>query len=173
MFVIPHYMIKELSRCSKYRSFTLILRQLNPVHISSNGISNPHFTIFFPSTPCSVISFSFETYFLGGFILDLSYARYTFVKHEIDWGIVQPAGRWRVPFPKGSWDFSLTLFFRPHYGPRAIDPACKRNACQEYLLGGKCGRCLGMANLQSSFAECLEILAASTSYSPQGLCKPV
>jgi len=33
------------------------------------------------------------------------------------------------------WNFSLTLFFRPHYGP-GFDSASNRNEYQEYFLGG-------------------------------------
>ena len=32
--------------------------------------------------------------------------------------------------------FSLTLSFRPHYGP-GVDSASNRNECQEYFLGIK------------------------------------
>ena len=34
------------------------------------------------------------------------------------------------------WKFSLTLSFRPHYGP-GVDSASKRNEYQEYFLGVK------------------------------------
>ena len=34
------------------------------------------------------------------------------------------------------WNFSLTLFFRPHYGP-GVDSASNRNEYQEYFLGVK------------------------------------
>ena len=66
------------------------------------------------------------------------------------------------------WNFSLTQFFRPHYGPQ-IDSASDRNAYQEYFRGGKGGRCVGLTTLSSSCADCLEILVASNSWSPQGL----
>jgi hypothetical protein len=36
----------------------------------------------------------------------------------------------------GHWSFSLTLFFRPHYGP-VVDSASNRNEYQGYLLGVK------------------------------------
>ena len=33
------------------------------------------------------------------------------------------------------WNFFLTLFFRPHYGP-GVDSASNRNEYQKYFLGG-------------------------------------
>ena len=41
------------------------------------------------------------------------------------------------------WNFSLTLSFRPHYDP-GVDSASNRNEYQQYFLGGKRGRCLGL-----------------------------
>ena len=35
-----------------------------------------------------------------------------------------------------NWNFSLTLPFRPHYGP-GVDSASNRNEYQEYFLGVK------------------------------------
>jgi len=52
------------------------------------------------------------------------------------------------------WNFSLTLSFRPHYG---VDSASNRNEYQEYFLGGKGGRCVGLTTLPPSCADCLEI----------------
>ena len=54
------------------------------------------------------------------------------------------------------WNFSLTQTFRPHYGP-GVDSASNRNEYQGYLLVGKGGRCLGLATLPPSCADCLEI----------------
>jgi len=54
------------------------------------------------------------------------------------------------------WSFSLTQFFRPHYGP-AGDSASNRNEYQKYFLWGKGGRCVGLTTLPPSCAECLEI----------------
>ena len=53
------------------------------------------------------------------------------------------------------WNFSLTLFFRPHYGPE-IDSTSNRNEYQEYFLGGKGGRCVGLTTLTPSCADFLE-----------------
>jgi len=50
----------------------------------------------------------------------------------------------------------LTQFFR-HHSVLGVDSASNRNEYQEYLLGGKGGRCLGLTTLPPSCAECLEI----------------
>ena len=65
-----------------------------------------------------------------------------------------------VLFPMGSWDFSLTQSFQPHYGP-GVDSASKSlsNYYQKYFLG-KGGRCLALTTLPPSckdFLECLGI----------------
>ena len=54
------------------------------------------------------------------------------------------------------WNFSLTKSFRPNYGP-GVDSASISNEYQEYFLGGKGGRCVGLTTLPPSCAECLEI----------------
>jgi len=45
---------------------------------------------------------------------------------------------------------------RPHYGP-GVDLAFDRSEYQEYFLGCKGGRCVGLITLPPSFADCLEI----------------
>jgi hypothetical protein len=55
------------------------------------------------------------------------------------------------------WNFSLTLSFRPHYGP-GVDSASNKNKYQEYFLGEKGGRCVGLTTLSPSCADCLEML---------------
>jgi hypothetical protein len=63
--------------------------------------------------------------------------------------------------------------FRPHYGP-GVDSVFDRNEYQEYFLGGKGGRCLGLTNLSPSCAECLEILQPQipgTLRACTGLCR--
>jgi hypothetical protein len=45
--------------------------------------------------------------------------------------------RWRY------WNFSLSKSFRPHYG-LGVDSASNRNEHQEYFLGAKGGRCVGL-----------------------------
>jgi hypothetical protein len=70
------------------------------------------------------------------------------------------------------WDSSLTLFFRPHYVP-GVDLAPKNNEYQGYLLGGKCGRCLGLKSPPTSDINSLETLGARISWDPQALSKSV
>jgi len=41
-------------------------------------------------------------------------------------------------------------------GP-GVDSASNRNEYQEYFVGGKCGRCVGLTTLPPSCADCLEI----------------
>jgi hypothetical protein len=50
----------------------------------------------------------------------------------------------------------LTEYFRPHYGP-SVDSAPNRNEYQEYFLGDKRGRCVGLTAISPSCADCLEI----------------
>jgi len=70
--------------------------------------------------------------------------------------------------------FHFLLPFRPHYGP-GVESASNRNEYQGYLLGGGEGkgcRCVGLITLPPSRGKCLEILGASTSWSPKGLHRP-
>jgi hypothetical protein len=54
------------------------------------------------------------------------------------------------------WNFSLTKSFRPHCCP-GVDSASERKDYQEYFLGGRGGRCVGLTTLTLSCADCLEI----------------
>jgi hypothetical protein len=47
--------------------------------------------------------------------------------------------------------------FQPHFDP-GDDSDSNKNEYQEYFLGGKSGRCVGLTTLQLSCADCLEIL---------------
>jgi len=40
---------------------------------------------------------------------------------------------------------------------RGVDWASNRNECQEYFLGGKVSRCIGLTTLPPSCADCYEI----------------
>jgi hypothetical protein len=51
------------------------------------------------------------------------------------------------------WTFSLTFIY---CGP-GVDSASNRNEYQEYILGVKGGRCIGLTTLPPSCADCLEI----------------
>ena len=59
-----------------------------------------------------------------------------------------------------------------YFGP-GVDSASKINGYQEYIVGDKGGRCVGLTALQPSYADCLEILAASTSWNPKDQFRPV
>ena len=54
------------------------------------------------------------------------------------------------------WNFLLISGrIMPHYGP-GVDSASNRNEYQEYFLGGKGCRCLGLTTLPPSCAFCLK-----------------
>jgi hypothetical protein len=53
-------------------------------------------------------------------------------------------------------NFSFTQSFWPHYGPW-VDSAFNRNEYQEYFLGCRGGRGVGLTTLPPSWADCLEI----------------
>jgi hypothetical protein len=59
------------------------------------------------------------------------------------------------------WNFPFTLSYRPHYGP-GVESVSNRNEYQEYFLGSKGGRCVGLTTLPPSCAECLEIWEPQT-----------
>ena len=62
----------------------------------------------------------------------------------------------RFDFQWRHWDFSLNLFFRPHYGS-GVDSACNWNDYLEYFLEGREGRCVGLTNLPLTGSDFLEI----------------
>src|SRR5215475_11945377 len=69
-------------------------------------------------------------------------------------------------------NFSLTQFFRPHYGP-GVDSASNRNEYQEYFLAGKGGWWIGLTTLLPPYADCLEIWdpqPPGTLWACPGLC---
>jgi len=55
----------------------------------------------------------------------------------------------------GHYNFSLTQSW-PHYDP-GVDSASNRNEYQQYFLGGKGGRCVGLTTLPPSCADSHEI----------------
>ena len=84
----------------------------------------------------------------------------------VSWGTAQqPEGRLFDP-GWGHWDSSLTYFFRPHYG-LGVDSASNRNQYQEYLLGGKGGRCAGLTTLSPASAIVWIFWQPLTSWSPK------
>ena len=54
-----------------------------------------------------------------------------------------------------------------------VDSASKSNEYQQYVLGGKCGRCVGLTTLPLLFADCLEINLLEPSGPVQGLALPL
>jgi hypothetical protein len=86
----------------------------------------------------------------------------------VGWG----TGRSRVRFPTGSMGYLFPLILPAALWPW-IDSASNGNEYQEYLLGGKGGRCVRLTTLPPSCADCQESLGASTSWSPKDLWRPV
>jgi len=85
----------------------------------------------------------------------------------VGWGTALQAGRSRVRFPTVLLKFFINFILPgPHYGP-GVDSASNRNECQEYFLGVKGGRCVGLTTLLFSCVECLEIWEPQT---PGTLC---
>jgi hypothetical protein len=89
------------------------------------------------------------------------------------WGTALQAGRSRVRFPMGVTGIFHWLNLSGRTISRGVDSVSNKNEYQGYLLGGKGGRCVGLTTLQPSHPERLEILEASASWSPKGLCRPV
>jgi hypothetical protein len=83
-------------------------------------------------------------------------------------GTALQAGRLRVRFPMCRWDFSLTQSFR---STQPLTEMSSRGISWGGGGGGGIdGRCVGLT-LPLSCADGLEILGASTSWSPTGLCR--
>jgi len=62
--------------------------------------------------------------------------------------------------------FHLTRSFGPRCGPW-FDSASKRNKYQEYFLGGKGGRCVGLTTVPPSCADRLEIWVPQPPETPR------
>jgi hypothetical protein len=83
---------------------------------------------------------------------------------------VLQAGRSQGPFPMGSLGFFIDLILLGMLcSELVVDSASTTNEYQEYLLSGKGGQCVRLTTLPPSCANYLEILGASTSYSPQSV----
>ena len=86
----------------------------------------------------------------------------------VGWRTALYVGRSWVRYTMMSPELLLTQSFWPHYGP-GIDSASNRNYYQEYFLGHKSGRCVGLTTLPSLCVDCLGNVG--TSWNPQGLYK--
>jgi hypothetical protein len=62
--------------------------------------------------------------------------------------------------------------FLPHNDLEFTQPLTEMST-RDISWGGKGGHCIGVATLPPSYANCLEILGATTSWSPKGLSSPV
>jgi hypothetical protein len=62
----------------------------------------------------------------------------------------------RLCYVKSSSKMIFDDLLRMSYGP-GVDSASNRKEYQEYILGGKGGRCVGLTNLLPSCADCLDI----------------
>jgi len=67
-----------------------------------------------------------------------------------------------------SLGFFIDVILRLHCAP-GFNSAININGCQKNFGGSKGGRCIGLTILPSSWADCLEILEASTSWSLKGM----
>ena len=67
------------------------------------------------------------------------------------------AGRSRVRFPMVSLEFFINIIFLAALWPWGVDSASNRKEYQEYFLGDKGGRCVGLTTLPPSCADGLEI----------------
>jgi hypothetical protein len=80
----------------------------------------------------------------------------------VGWGTALQAGRSWVRFPMASWEFFIYIILPAalwHWGGLSLQ--------------GTSDRCVALTTLPSSCADRLVILGASTSYSPDGLSRPV
>jgi hypothetical protein len=66
-------------------------------------------------------------------------------QHTTDALSYKPEGR-VFDFRLRHWNLSLTYAFWPHYGPEVYS-ASNKNEYQEYFLGGKGSRCVGLTTL--------------------------
>ena len=66
----------------------------------------------------------------------------------------------------------MTSSFWPCYGP-GVELPSNRNEYQRYLLGGEGDQCIGLTTLSPLYADFLEILGASKSWSLKRMSTPV
>ena len=73
----------------------------------------------------------------------------------------------------GHWNFSSDVILLFAFSCPGVDTACNRHEYQGISFGGKGDRCVRLIILPFSYADCLKILGASTSWNPRGLPTPV
>ena len=82
----------------------------------------------------------------------------------------QEAWRLRVRLPIVSLEFFIDVILLAALWP--WDRITVTNEYQEYFLGGKSGRCVGLDNLTTFMCRLSWNLGASTCWNPQGLSRP-
>jgi hypothetical protein len=73
------------------------------------------------------------------------------VSSAVGWGTAVQVGRSRVRFPLVSLSFFINTILLAALWP-GVNSACNRKEYQEYFLGGKGGRCIGLTTLPPSWA---------------------
>jgi len=67
-------------------------------------------------------------------------------------------------------NFSLTQFCRPQY-VRGVGSVSDRNEYQEYFVGSRSGRCVGLTTSPHLCGECLEVWEPQTFWNRHGLSR--
>jgi len=80
----------------------------------------------------------------------------SYLPSAVGWGTALQVGKWQVRFPMLSLEFFIDIILSAALCP-GVDSASNRHEYQEYFLGGKGGRCLGLTMSPPSCADCLEI----------------
>jgi hypothetical protein len=85
------------------------------------------------------------------------------------------ATSWKVAgsISGGSLEFFIDLILLAALCPWGFLPASNRKENQGSSLGGTGDWCAGLSILLPSFADCVEILGATTSWAPMGASRPV
>jgi hypothetical protein len=89
------------------------------------------------------------------------------------WGNGLQAGRSRVRSPILSLEFSIDIILLTALLPLGSTQPLTEMSTRNISWWGKGGRCVGLTNLPSSCADCLEIWEPQTSWKPHGLSRTV
>jgi hypothetical protein len=141
----PAFTLKILIPCHKWHSWRSFL-----------DIQECDLVIYLQRYLCSSNSGRYNYRIMRGYLVHLGYAVAQLVE----------ALRYK---PEGRGCDSRWGHFRPHYGPGVSN----RNEYQEAFLWGKGGQWVGLKTLPPSCTDCLEVLGASTSWSPKVPSRPV